>query len=120
MSTRTSSFAALALLAACSPGATGAPPPDEDSLIECALAGAGAFSRDCSVERGREDGALVLTVRHPDGGFRRFLATDDGTGLAPADGAEPATVTLREEGIEVAVGADRYRFPATVAGDGGR
>ncbi len=116
MSTRISS-AALLLLAACSPGASGAPPPDPDSLIECALAGAAAFARDCAVERSREDGGLFLVVRHPDGGFRRFEVLTDGHGLAAADGAEPARIALHGEGIEVAVGADRYRFPATIAGD---
>ena len=117
MSTRISSLAMLLLLPACSQAAEA---PDPGSLIECAIGGAGAFSRECAVERVREDGGLVLTVRHPDGGFRRFAVTEDGMGVAPADGAEPATITLREGGIEVAVGADRYRFPATVAGDGER
>ncbi len=57
----------------------------------------------------------MLTVRHPDGGFRRFAVTSDGSGLVSADGAEPAAVSLRDGGIEVVVGTDRYRFPATVA-----
>ncbi|HYD24099.1 MAG TPA: hypothetical protein VEB68_04825 [Croceibacterium sp.] len=122
MSTRTSSALALLLLAACAPDAPGAPEPgaDDDSLIACALAGAGAFERVCGVERRREGEGLVLVVRHPDGGFRRFAVLDDGRGLAAADGAEPAAVAMHGEGIEVAVGADRYRFPARIAGDGAR
>lgn len=103
------------LLAGCSPEATNASPADEDALIECALAGAAGFARDCAVERIRERDTVFLTVRHPDGGFRRFEVLRDGRGLAAADGAERAEVSLREGGIEVAVGADRYRFPATVA-----
>ncbi len=117
MSMRTSSAGALLLLAACSQGATEAPAADPDDLIECALDGATTFARECAVEQSHAAEGLILTVRHRDGGFRRFVAMTDGRGVAPADGAEPATLSLREDGIEVAVGADRYRFPATIAGD---
>jgi hypothetical protein len=88
-------------------------------LIECALAGATAFARDCAVEQVRAAGGLTLVVRHPDGGFRRFEVLNDGRGLASADGADLAKIALREGGIEVAVAGDRYRFPATIAGDAG-
>jgi hypothetical protein len=108
---------ALLPLASC---AQDAPVPDPGSLIACALGGAAGFARDCAVERVREGNALVLVVRHPDGGFRRFEVLSDGHGLASADGAEPARVELRDDGIEVAVGADRYRFPATIAAHVGR
>lgn len=107
---------ALLLLAACSSDATDSPPPDPADLIECALAGATAFARDCAVERNQEDGGLVLVVRHPDGGFRRFAVLTDGHGLASADGADEARIAVRGAGIEVAGGVDRYRFPATIAG----
>lgn len=108
---------ALLPLAACSPDARETPPPDPDSLIECALAGATTFVRDCAVERSRAEGGLVLVVHHPDGGFRRFDVLTDGHGLAAADGADEARIAVHGEGIEVAVGPDRYRFPATIAGD---
>ena len=111
------SGAPLLLLAACSPGASESSLPDPDDLIECALAGAGAFARDCAVEQVREEGQLYLVVRHPDGGFRRFEVLTDGGGLASADGADPAQIAVHGDGIEVALGADRYRFPATIAGD---
>ena len=62
----------------------------------------------------------ILVVRHPDGGFRRFEVMRDGTGLAAADGAERAVVSLHEQGIEVAVGTDRYRFPARIMDDDAR
>ncbi len=116
---RISSAGALLLLAACDAQVeTGAAETaDPENLIECALGGATGFARECAVEQSQAAEGLILTVRHPDGGFRRFVATTDGTGVAPADGAEPATLSLREDGIEVAVGADRYRFPATIAGD---
>ena len=117
---RTSSAALLFLLAACSSDASEAPPPDPDDLIECALAGATAFTRDCAVEQVREGGGLSLVVRHPDGGFRRFDVLTDGRGLAAAAGADPARIAGHGDGIEVAVGAPRYRFPATIAGDARR
>jgi len=116
---RTSSAAGLLLLAACSSDASEAS-ADPDDLIECALAGAAAFARDCLIERSQADGQAILVVRHPDGGFRRFEITSDGTGVATADGAQAAVVSLREGGIEVAVGTDRYRFPATMTDDGVR
>jgi hypothetical protein len=112
---RISSALVLLLLAACeretaNVSATADAP--DDSLIECALAGGGEFVRNCAVEQVRSGGELVLVVRHPDGGFRRFDVLTDGKGLAAADGAQTAQVTLREGGIEVTVGDDRYRFPA--------
>lgn len=120
MSMRISSAAALLLLAACAQDAPEASAADADDRIECAVAGAAEFVRACQVERGEVDGAAILVVRHPDGGFRRFEVKRDGTGLAAADGAERAVVSLHEQGIEVAVGADRYRFPARIMGNGGR
>jgi hypothetical protein len=101
----------LLLLGACSAEAS-------DDFIECAVGGTTAFALDCAVERSEQDGTLFLVVRHPDGAFRRFEVLADGRGLAAADGAEPARVSTMEAGIEVAVGADRYRFPATIRGDG--
>jgi hypothetical protein len=91
------------------PSAESAAPEDR---VECALAGSKAFAHDCFVERG-EGGAL--TLRHPDGGFRRLLVTDDGRGVVAADGAAPAQVqVIGEKGIEVAIEGDRYRLPATI------
>ena len=83
-----------------------------EAAPECALAGAEAWRRDCAMER---DGA-ILTLRHPDGGFRRFKMLNDGRGLESADGAEEAKLTILDDRrIEVAVGADRYRLPARIA-----
>jgi hypothetical protein len=84
---------------------------DDESLIDCAI-GKGTWSRACGVER---DGDM-LTLRHPDGGFRRLRIVQDGRGLVSADGAEEAKLVIIDKGlIEVTVGADRYRLPATVA-----
>lgn len=83
--------------------------------IDCALAGAAAFARDCTVEQSGVGNAVVLTVRHPDGGFRRLRVTQDGHGVAAADGAQPASVSIAgDRQIEVSVAGDRYRLPATV------
>ncbi|MCA1749511.1 MAG: hypothetical protein ABR601_07215 [Parasphingopyxis sp.] len=91
----------------------------ESGLVPCALAGAEQFGVDCTLDRSRTEEGLVLTVRHPDGGFRRLLVTDDGRGVIAADGAEQAVVSLRgDREIEVAIAGDRYRLPATV-GPGG-
>ena len=118
MSTRISSAGALLLLAACSQAATEeAATADADDMIECAVGGAAAFERRCAVERAQAEGAPILVVRHPDGGFRRLEVMSDGSGIATADGAQPAAVTRRDGGVEVAVGTDRYRLPATMVGD---
>jgi hypothetical protein len=84
--------------------------------IDCAIGGAG-FKRNCTVERETANGELMLTIRHEDGGFRRFKVMKDGSGVVAADGAEPAVVhVVGTSGIEVQVGADKYRLPATVKG----
>ena len=109
----------MLLLAGCSaPGTSEAPAQAEgDERIACALAGAADFAANCAVERGTVEGAPILIVRHPDGGFRRFAITDDGRGVAPADGAQEATILLTGTLLEVTVGEDRYRFPVTVKRD---
>ena len=57
---------------------------------------------------------LILTVHRPDGGFHRLLVKP-GYGVVAADGAEEAKVTIvGANEIEVAIGGDRYRLPATV------
>ncbi|MEM8695111.1 MAG: hypothetical protein AAGE05_03710 [Pseudomonadota bacterium] len=87
----------------------------ESGTIYCAVGGAAELRSECRIERNRSDDGLVLTLRHPDGGFRRLLVTGDGRGLVAADGAEPAVVNpVSEREIEVAIASDRYRLPATV------
>ncbi len=83
--------------------------------IACAVAGNASYEPVCSVERvEQEDGSLMLVVRHPDGGFRRFDVLTDGRGLATSDGAEQAAIDLADGKLDVTVGSDRYLFPATV------
>jgi hypothetical protein len=53
----------------------------------------------------------VLTVRHPDGGFRR-LRVSAGGAVTAADGAEAALVRKIDSTTrEIAVGDARYRMP---------
>jgi hypothetical protein len=88
---------------------------DDADLIFCAH-GSDAFHRTCTVERTRVDRGLILTVRHDDGGFHRLLVTQDGRGVIAADGAEAAHGSIIDpQLIEVAIGGDRYRLPATIA-----
>src|SRR3546814_17194543 len=76
-------------------------------LISCAIGPGAEWSEDCHVER---DGEL-LTVRHADGGFRRFRIVHDGRGVVPAAGAEEASIQVAGKGAnEVRVGKDRYTF----------
>ncbi|MBX9882129.1 MAG: hypothetical protein K2X73_09165 [Sphingomonas sp.] len=88
---------------------------EENGRIVCARAGSNDFARACTLDRVAGPDGLVLTVSHPDGGFHRLLVTKDGRGVVAADGAERAVVRVvgpRE--IEVRLGGDRYRLPATV------
>lgn len=128
MFTRTSSaLAALTLLAACGGGEKGTKvaleeaeaqadrAAAEDGRIACAVSGATEFSRVCALEQGQTETGLILTVRHPDGGFRRLQVVTDGRGVIAADGADKAVVkALTANQIEVALSGDRYRLPATV------
>jgi len=89
------------------------PPPDPDSLIACQPDGASTFERECTVERTQSPDGAVLTLRHPDGRFRRLLVARDGQGVIAADGAEPAEVRMSgDKEIEVSLAGDRYRLPA--------
>lgn len=88
---------------------------EETGRIECAVEGAREFTQDCTVERVSGPEGLTLTIRGPKGGFRRLLVATDGRGVAAADGADPAIVSvISGNRIEVAIAGDRYRLPATV------
>ena len=116
---------AAALLAACSQGESPAgdesdspPEPAEGSEhIACAVDGESEWQDVCAVERVRDGDTLELVVRHPGGGFRRFLVTTDGRGLVTADGAQELALDYDAEGFaDVQIGGDRYRFPASRRG----
>jgi hypothetical protein len=83
--------------------------------IDCAAPGNTEFAPVCTVDRTETPNGVILTLRHPDGGFHRLQITRDGRGVIAADGAEPAKVTpLAADRIEVELGGARYRLPATV------
>ena len=84
--------------------------------VPCAK-GAAALAPDCTIEQSRGADGVILTLRHADGGFRRLRVAPDGRSVVAADGAEVAKVTVvGTDGIEVALGGDRYRLPATIKG----
>lgn len=88
---------------------------DEANRLSCAIAPATAFVPTCIVEIASDTTGRVLTIRHPDGGFRRLRITTDGRGVITADGAQPAVVNVTGANeIEVTVSGDRYRLPATI------
>ncbi len=88
---------------------------DDAGQILCAPQGAIGFERVCALDRVVTPTGLLLTVSKPDGGFHRLAVTRDGRGVIAADGAEPALVSVVDNAtIEVAIGGDRYRLPATV------
>ena len=64
------------------------------------------------------DNVRILTVRHPDGGFRRFEQVDDGRGLVIVDGADEARIEFANDVLEVTVATDRYRFRAAATNAG--
>ncbi|MGC4252543.1 MAG: hypothetical protein QM605_14045 [Sphingobium sp.] len=103
----------LALSACGKQASDGGQAASDDGKIECAMGAKAGWARDCVAERQGD----VLLLRHADGGFRRFAIVKDGRGLVPADGAEQAQVDISgDRQIELTVGDDRYRLPATIAG----
>ncbi|MGL3820997.1 hypothetical protein [Sphingopyxis sp. R3-92] len=88
-----------------------------DGRIACALEGAKAYDRSCTIEEMAGADGDVLIVGRRDIGYRRLLIATDGRGLVSADGAEPAKVAIVGDGlIEVAIAGDRYRLPANTGG----
>ncbi len=95
-------------------GAAARPAPP-DNRIDCRIGPDAQFERSCTFERAEGADGVTLIVRKPDGGFRRLRVVTDGRGVVAADGAEPARVTVMDDRrIEVAIGEDRFRLPATV------
>lgn len=116
------SLATVALLAACGDsGARETAMAGEGARVACAVDGAASFEQACALEREDGTGEVGLTLRHPDGGFRRLRIAGDGRGVAAADGAESARVTIiNDHEVEIAIAADRYRLPASLAGPAAR
>ncbi len=91
-------------------GETATPEPEGDS-VDCAIGPGSDFSNVCTLEV-TAPGAFV--IHHPDGGFRRFvLSEDEAATLSVADGAEPIVSETFDEGtqiIEFDLEVDRYRL----------
>ncbi|MFL9842750.1 hypothetical protein ABS767_17395 [Sphingomonas sp. ST-64] len=88
-----------------------------EGRIPCALNGTSDFATRCTIDRVQSQDGLMLTIRHPDGGFHRLRVTKDGRGVVAADGARQALVSvIAPDAIEVAIDDVRYRLPATVKG----
>ena len=111
------SLTPLLLLSACGAATEVTEAPSGVEMLACAVDGATAFASVCTIERASRAEGLTLTIRHPAGGFRRLLVATDGRGVIAADGAETAIVAPVSDGlIEVTLGGDKYRLPATVKG----
>ncbi len=111
---RRASFVALLALTGCGSGGGNDVDPAAER-ITCALDGASNYATDCTVERSGGKDGLVLTIGRQDKGYRRFIVPTDGRGLVVADGAEAAKVTIiGDNQVEVSIGRDRYRLPATI------
>ncbi|MFV0645951.1 MAG: hypothetical protein ACK5NN_15895 [Sphingomonadaceae bacterium] len=105
----------MLILAGCSGENTPAAQTDDSAVrIDCAIGPGAVFAPDCVVDRVEKDGQTILVVRNGDGGFRRFIQLDDGRGVGAADGADAVARSYENGILEVTVGEDRYRFPASV------
>lgn len=88
-----------------------------EGRIPCALGKGTAFDLTCTIDRNQTQDGLILTIRHPDGGFHRLRVTTDGRGVIAADGASQATVSIIDkDAIEVHIDDARYRLPAKIRG----
>lgn len=86
-----------------------------EGRIPCALDGGTDFSTVCTIDRDQTQDGLILTIRHPDGGFHRLRVATDGRGVIAADGAVEAKVAvIDKDAIEVGIENARYRLPATI------
>jgi hypothetical protein len=90
-----------------------------EGRIPCAPGSGTSFDLTCTIDRSQTQDGLILTIRHPDGGFHRLRVATDGRGVVAADGAVEATVSIIDkDAIEVAIEDARYRLPATIRGTG--
>ena len=111
MSMRISSLCLLLALTACGArsGEDRVAGAKTDDRIDCALGSGSAFTHDCAIERSAD--GKTLTIRHADGGFRKFALSADGK-FATADGADAAVLTrLPNQQVEISIGNDRYHLP---------
>lgn len=84
----------------------------EDNRIRCQVSGMKDFAPVCTRERASGPDGPIWIIRHPDGGFRRFVLLDKGMRIATADGAEEVKAEQRGAFLEVRVADDRYLIAA--------
>jgi hypothetical protein len=95
------------------PESPGLVPLESDGIV---IAGNGQPQSSCRLEVVDDKGTLLLTLRQPEGGFRR-LVWPKGGDLAPADGAEPLqTKRLPGGGVEARIGGWTYHIEAKEGG----
>ena len=123
---RISSAAIVALaLAACSSGSDAGGSVNKDGAggsgaaqtVPCALAGSRSFTAQCGLETSISDDRTIVTLRHPDGGFRRLIALDGGKRYAAADGSDEVVLKANGAEIEVTLGDDHYLLPVPGSAD---
>ncbi len=87
----------------------------DDPRLDCRLPGKGEFEKACTIDRIKTPYGTVLTLRLPDGAFRRVMIVKDGRGVVEADGAEPIIVTKGEGNmIELTTPEGSFRLPARI------
>jgi hypothetical protein len=112
---RPSALWALTPLALGACHAQGDDKPAGAVTIGCRLPAKAGFETLCSAERMASPDGTVVTVRRPDGGFRRLLIVSDGRGVVAADGVDPVRVEAADKDhIDVEADGVVYRLPATV------
>jgi hypothetical protein len=111
MYSRISNAILLLMLSACQ----GSDGKAEGETIACAIGAGSALAPACQLEWGRDPAGAIVTIRQPDGGFRR-LRSVAGVWEA-ADGAFAAdSVTVANGQVEVTVAGDHYLMPGSHAG----
>jgi len=106
------------LLCACSSGGSGSKAQATEAaasnaqVLPCALAGSRSFTANCATEKVTSAGQTIVTVHHPNGGFRRLIELEGGSRYAAADGSDEVHVERNGAEIEVTLGDDHYLFPA--------
>jgi len=101
----------LAILSACG---VKQGPLKEGQAIACRPPGE-TVTTECTVDSMKTPEGIALTIRHPDGSFRRLLQVKDGRGVIAADGAEQAVVkAANDKAIQVAIDGGLYQLPARI------
>lgn len=96
--------------------ATQSPEPEGETL-DCAIGGASDFDNVCTLEWLGEVGGREFLIHHPDGAFRRFSVSEDGSAVNIKDGAEELEMVdpAPSRFWQFSVSGDRYLVPVPPA-----